>query len=91
MARRANWPPERANRQISQLIEHHQVEPRELFRQRPALADPGLLFETRHHHAFETGSDLRAGLGRWITYYNTQRPHSGLDGRTPVEAIGGTG
>jgi len=26
------------------------------------------------------------GLGRWITYYNTQRPHSGLAGRTPVEA-----
>lgn len=26
------------------------------------------------------------GRGRWITYYNTQRPHSGLAGRTPVEA-----
>ncbi|WP_369821521.1 integrase core domain-containing protein [Novosphingobium sp. CF614] len=33
-----------------------------------------------------TGSKLRAGLGRWITYYNTQRPHSGLAGRTRVEA-----
>jgi putative transposase len=29
---------------------------------------------------------LKAGLGRWITYYNTQRPHSGLAGKTPVEA-----
>ncbi len=33
-------------------------------------------------HAFE----MKAGLGRWVTYYNTQRPHSGLAGRTPVEA-----
>jgi hypothetical protein len=31
------------------------------------------------------------GLGRWITYYNTQRPHSGLAGRTPVEAYGWIG
>ena len=36
-------------RQISKLIEHHQVEPRELSRQGPALADPGLLFEACHH------------------------------------------
>ncbi|WP_267225224.1 DDE-type integrase/transposase/recombinase, partial [Novosphingobium clariflavum] len=26
------------------------------------------------------------GRGRWITYYNTQRPHSGLAGKTPAEA-----
>ncbi len=37
-------------------------------------------------HAFDTGSELMPGLGRWITYYNTQRPHSGLAGKTPVEA-----
>ncbi|PZR80253.1 MAG: hypothetical protein DI537_39855 [Stutzerimonas stutzeri] len=36
-------------RQISKLIEHHQVEPRELPSQGPALADPGLLFEACHH------------------------------------------
>ena len=45
-----------------------------------------LKYECVYLHAFETGSELRAGLGRWITYYNTQRPHSGLAGRTPVEA-----
>ena len=44
-----------------------------------------LKYECVYLHAFETGSELRAGLGRWITYYNTQRPHSGLAGRTPVE------
>jgi len=45
-----------------------------------------LKYECVYLHAFETGSEPRAGLGRWITYYNTQRPHSGLAGRTPVEA-----
>lgn len=25
---------------------------------------------------FETGSEARAGIGRWITYYNRTRPHS---------------
>lgn len=47
---------------------------------------PYLEYECAYLHAFETGSELRAGLGRWITYYNTQRPRSGLAGRTPVEA-----
>ena len=41
-------------------------------------------------HAFETGSELRAGLSRWITYYNAQRPHSALAGRTPDETYGAT-
>ncbi|MGE6695115.1 MULTISPECIES: IS3 family transposase [Sphingomonadaceae] len=45
-----------------------------------------LKYECVYLHAFETGSELKAGLGRWITYYNTQRPHSGLAGETPVEA-----
>ena len=45
-----------------------------------------LKYECVDLHAFETGSERRAGLGRWITYYNTQRPHSGLVGKTPVEA-----
>ena len=45
-----------------------------------------LKYECINLHAFETGSELRTGLGRWITYYNTQRPHSGLAGRTPVKA-----
>ena len=45
-----------------------------------------LKYECVYLHAFETGSELRAGLGRWITYCNTQHPHSGLVGRTPVEA-----
>ena len=47
-----------------------------------------LKYECVYLHAFETGSELRAGLSRWICYYNTQRPHSTLVGRTPDEAYG---
>jgi len=35
---------------------------------------------------FETGSEPRAGLSRWIGYYTARRPHSTLAGRTPDEA-----
>ena len=47
-----------------------------------------LKYECVYLNAFETGSELRTSLGRWITYYNTQRPHSGLAGKTPAEAYG---
>ena len=43
-------------------------------------------YECVYLHAFETGSELRQGLGRWIAHYNTRRPHSALAGRTPDEA-----
>jgi putative transposase len=47
-----------------------------------------LKYECVYLHAFETGSELRAGLTKWIGYYNAVRPHSGLGGRTPDEAYG---
>ncbi len=47
-----------------------------------------LKYECVYLHAFETGSELRAGLTRWISYYNTRRPHSTQGGRTPDEAYG---
>ena len=50
-----------------------------------------LKYECIYLHAFETGSELRAGLTFWIGYYNTRRPHSTLDGRTPDEAYKATG
>jgi putative transposase len=45
-----------------------------------------LKYECVYLHAFETGSELRAGLTRWIGYYNAGRPHSALAGRSPDEA-----
>jgi putative transposase len=48
-----------------------------------------LKYECIYLHAFETGSELRAGLTSWIGYYNARRPHSTLAGRTPDEGIYG--
>jgi putative transposase len=45
-----------------------------------------LKYECVYLNAFETGSEARSGIGRWIAYYNTARPHSALGGRTPVVA-----
>ncbi len=33
----------------------------------------------------------RRVIGEWIGFYNTQRPHSALGGRTPAEADRGEG
>jgi putative transposase len=44
-----------------------------------------LKYECIYLNAFETGSEARAGIGRWMTYYNRARPHSALGGRTPEE------
>lgn len=44
-----------------------------------------LKYECIDINAFETGSEARAGIGRWITYYNGSRPHTALGGQTPAE------
>jgi putative transposase len=44
-----------------------------------------LKYECVFLNAFETGSEARIGISRWIGYYNSDRPHSGLGGRTPDE------
>lgn len=45
-----------------------------------------LKYECIYLHCFETGSEARLGIGRWIDFYNKRRPHSSLDDRTPAEA-----
>ena len=44
-----------------------------------------LKYECVFLNAFETGSEARIGIGHWIGYYNADRPHSALAGRTPNE------
>ena len=50
-----------------------------------------LKYECVYLHAFETGSELRAGLTWWIGYYNARRPHSTLAGRTPDDTYWASG
>ena len=35
-------------------------------------------------HAWETGSQAKAGVGRWITFYNHRRPHATHGGQPPA-------
>ena len=44
-----------------------------------------LKYECVYLNAFETGSEARTGIGRWVAYYNADRPHSVFAGRTPDE------
>jgi putative transposase len=37
-------------------------------------------------NAFETGSEMRAGIGKWLTYYNSEHPHSTHGILAPDEA-----
>ena len=46
-------------------------------------------YECVHLQAFETGSEARAGIGRWIEIYNIKGPRSALAGQTPAEAYHG--
>lgn len=40
-------------------------------------------YEHVYLHAYESVSEARQQLSRYITFYNTRRPHSSLDGQTP--------
>ena len=40
-------------------------------------------YEEVYLHAYESVSQARAGIGRYIEFYNTRRPHSSLQARTP--------
>lgn len=42
-----------------------------------------LKYEHVYLHAYESGSEARAGIGKWIDFYNTRRPHSSLGGMPP--------
>ena len=40
-------------------------------------------YEEVYLHAYETVSAAREGMGRYINFYNTRRPHSSHQARTP--------
>jgi putative transposase len=43
-------------------------------------------YEEVYLKAYDSVSEARASIGRYLTFYNQGRPHSSLDGRTPDEA-----
>ena len=43
-----------------------------------------LKYERVYLHAWETGSQTKATIRKWMTFYNCQRPHSALGGQPPA-------
>ena len=44
-----------------------------------------LKYECVYLYDFQTGSQAREGIGRWIDFYDHERPHSSLGDSTPME------
>ncbi len=40
-------------------------------------------YEEVYLHAYRTVPEARAAIGKYLTFYNSKRPHSSLDGQTP--------
>ena len=43
-----------------------------------------LKYECVYLHAWECGSEAKAGIRKWMDFYNHKRPHSALSGRPPA-------
>ncbi|WP_286164014.1 IS3 family transposase [Loktanella sp. PT4BL] len=43
-----------------------------------------LKYECVYLHAWETGSEAKSGIRKWIDFYNQKRPHSALGGKPPA-------
>ena len=43
-------------------------------------------YEEVYLHAYDTVSDARASLGRYVAFYNARRPHSSLRRQPPDQA-----
>jgi putative transposase len=43
-----------------------------------------LKYECVYLHAWETGSEAKAGVRKWMDFYNRKRPHSALGGKPPA-------
>ena len=48
-----------------------------------------LKYEAVYLHDLTDGFKAERVIGEWIDFYNTERPHSALAGRTPMEAYQG--
>ncbi|UXU75689.1 MULTISPECIES: IS3 family transposase [unclassified Paracoccus (in: a-proteobacteria)] len=43
-------------------------------------------YEEVYLRAYASVSEARTGIGRYLSFYNSRRPHSSLDGKTPDQA-----
>ena len=43
-------------------------------------------YEEVYLRAYDSVSEARASIGRYLDFYNQRRPHSSLDGMTPDQA-----
>ena len=43
-------------------------------------------YEEVYLRAYDSVSEARSSIGRYLAFYNGARPHGGLDRRTPDEA-----
>lgn len=41
-------------------------------------------YECVYLHAWETRSEVKAGIRKWMEFYNRKRPHSALGGKPPA-------
>ena len=48
-----------------------------------------LKYEAAYLRELADGFGARRVIGEWIDFYNTERPHSALGGKTPAEAYRG--
>lgn len=69
----------RDNRMIERLW------PLSWFAGKPLPCSGSLKYECVYLNAFETGSEMRAGISKWLIYYNSERPHSTHGILTPDE------
>ena len=43
-------------------------------------------YEEVYLHTYKAAAEARAGIGRYLSFYNSRRPHSSLDRQTPDQA-----
>jgi putative transposase len=77
MARNEDFPSVRARKTQRDRIRRQSVNKR-LWR--------SVKYEEVYLRAYEGVSDARASIGRYLDFYNSRRPYSGLDGITPDHA-----
>ncbi len=41
-------------------------------------------YECVYLHAWESGSEAKNGIKKWMEFYNRKRPHSALGGKPPA-------